>query len=104
MIWIALIIILITLGAMISHWSDKHDREVAIKNGQKPMPRYDHLGGLFATRHRSIKDPDTMERLIKEEEERRLTEKNYAIIAEIKREEELAKYKAKYPARFGVEE
>ena len=75
------------------------------------MPRYDHLGGLFATRHRSIKDPDKMERLIKEEEERRLTEherqmteKNYAIIAEIKREEELAKYKAKYPARFGVEE
>ena len=89
---------------MISHWSDEHDKELAIKNGQKPMPSYDHLGGLFALRHSNITDPDTMERLIKEEEERRLTEKNYAIIEEIKREEELAKYKAKYPKRFGVEE
>ena len=103
MMWIALIILLIILGAMIRHWSDEHDRELAIKNGQKPMPNYDHLGGLFALRHSNITDPETMERLIKEEEEHRAIEKDYAIIAEIKREEELAKYKSKYPERFGVE-
>ena len=102
MIWIVLIV-LILLG-MCGASSKENDRKLAIKNGQKPMPNYVHLGGLFALRHSRIKDPYKMEILIKEEENRRATEnrrvKQDKIIAEIKREEELAKYKAKYPERF----
>ena len=103
MIWIVLIVGFILLG-MFGNWSEERDRELAIKNGQKPMPKYDHLGGLFAIRYGRIKDPYEMERLIKEEEDRRATEQERImqdkIIAEIKREEELAKYKEKYPTKF----
>ena len=103
MIWIVLIVGLILVG-MFTAWTEERDREIAIKNGQKPMPKYDHLGGLFILRNGRIKDPYEMERLIKQEEEARAVAKERSrqdeIIAEIKREEELAKYKEKYPNRL----
>jgi hypothetical protein len=103
MIWIVLIVGFVLLG-IYGNWAEERDRKFAIKNGQKPMPKYDHLGGLFALRNRHIKDPYKMEKLIKDEEERRATEEERIrqdkIIAEIKREEELSQYKKKYPDRF----